>query len=113
MTDALDFHRGLAAVLFDVVNRDDAPEVAYYRGVIERGGEPALDAGCGPGRLLCQYLRAGLDVDGCDISPDMLELCRSAGRVGGARAVAPPPGDGGPRPAAALPDDRLLRHASA
>lgn len=76
MTDAPDFHRGLAAVLFDVVNRDDAPEVAYYRGIIERGGGPALDAGCGPGRLLCQYLRAGLDVEGCDISPDMIELCR-------------------------------------
>ncbi len=76
MTAGEDFHRGLAALLFQVVNRDDAPDVAYYRGIIERSGQPALDAGCGPGRLLCQYLRAGLDVDGCDISPDMVDLCR-------------------------------------
>ena len=76
MTSGSDFHRGLAALLFQVVNRDDAPEVGYYREIIERSGGPALDAGCGPGRLLCQYLRAGLDVDGCDISPDMIDLCR-------------------------------------
>jgi SAM-dependent methyltransferase len=76
VTAGTDFHRGLAALLFQVVNRDDAPDVAYYRGIIERSGQPALDAGCGPGRLLCQYLRAGLDVDGCDISPDMVDLCR-------------------------------------
>jgi SAM-dependent methyltransferase len=31
---------------------------------------------CGAGRLLLPYLRAGLDVDGCDISPDMLAQCR-------------------------------------
>jgi SAM-dependent methyltransferase len=71
-----DFHRGLAAELFDAVTGEDAPEVGYYRALIERSGQPALDAGCGPGRLIRSFLRAGLDVDGSDISPDMLELCR-------------------------------------
>ena len=40
-----------------------------------RFGEPALDVACGTGRLLIPFLRAGLDVDGCDISSDMLALC--------------------------------------
>jgi ubiquinone/menaquinone biosynthesis C-methylase UbiE len=31
---------------------------------------------CGTGRLLLPYLRAGLAVDGCDVSADMIELCR-------------------------------------
>ena len=31
---------------------------------------------CGTGRLLIPYLRDGLDVDGCDISDDMVALCR-------------------------------------
>lgn len=53
----------------------DAPEIAYYQSLIERYGQPALDVGCGTGRLLIPYLRAGFDVDGCDISPDMLEHC--------------------------------------
>jgi|GEM_PF-289957 len=54
----------------------DGPDVAYYRKFIEQDGQPALDVACGTGRLLLPYLRAGLDVDGCDISPDMLAHCR-------------------------------------
>jgi SAM-dependent methyltransferase len=51
-------------------------EIAYYQRLIERYGQPALDVACGTGRLLLPHLRAGLDVDGSDISPDMLALCR-------------------------------------
>ncbi|MBA2643262.1 MAG: class I SAM-dependent methyltransferase [Actinobacteria bacterium] len=54
------------------------PEIAYFRQFIEDDGQPALDVACGTGRLLVPYLRAGLDVDGCDISTDMLALCREA-----------------------------------
>lgn len=53
------------------------PEIDYFRRFVEEG-EPALDVACGTGRLLLPYLRAGLDVDGCDISPDMLGYCREA-----------------------------------
>jgi SAM-dependent methyltransferase len=61
----------------------DGPEIAYYQGLVERYGQPVLDVGCGTGRLLLPFLRAGLDVDGCDISPDMLDHCREkAGREG-------------------------------
>jgi SAM-dependent methyltransferase len=52
------------------------PEIAYFQRLITRYGQPALDVACGTGRLLLPYLRAGLDVDGCDISPDMLALCQ-------------------------------------
>ncbi len=54
----------------------DGPEIAYYQKFIEREGQPALDVACGTGRLLLPYLQAALDVDGCDISPDMLALCQ-------------------------------------
>lgn len=54
----------------------DAPDIAYYQKQIQRFGQPALDVACGTGRLLLPYLRDGLDVDGCDISPDMLAHCR-------------------------------------
>jgi SAM-dependent methyltransferase len=54
----------------------DGPEIAYYQRFIEGGGEPALDVACGTCRLLLPYLRAGLDVDGCDVSADMVALCR-------------------------------------
>lgn len=58
-------------------------EIPYFRRFVEDGGEPALDVACGTGRLLVPYLRAGLDVDGCDVSADMIALCREkAGREG-------------------------------
>lgn len=39
-----------------------------------------LDVGCGTGRLLLPWLADGLDVDGVDISPDMLRECRKRAR---------------------------------
>jgi len=53
----------------------DGPEIEAYRPYVEQG-QPALDAGCGAGRLLVPWRRAGLDVDGCDASRDMLAHCR-------------------------------------
>jgi len=55
---------------------EGGPEIDYFRRFIERDGQPALDVACGTGRLLLPYLRAGLDVDGCDVSADMVALCR-------------------------------------
>jgi SAM-dependent methyltransferase len=63
------------------------PEIAYFQRFIEDDGQPALDAACGTGRLLVPYLRAGLDVDGCDISRDMLALCREAAEREGLAAT--------------------------
>jgi SAM-dependent methyltransferase len=68
------WHYGLIAKWWAEFN-DDGPEIAYFQRFIERDGEPALDVGCGTGRLLLPYLRAGLDVDGCDVSSDMVALC--------------------------------------
>lgn len=69
------WHYGLVAQWWAEFNVD-GPEIAYFQRIIERYGQPALDVACGTGRLLLPYLRAGLDVDGTDISPDMLALCR-------------------------------------
>jgi SAM-dependent methyltransferase len=69
------WHYGLIAKWWAEFNRD-GPEIAYFRRFVEGDGQPALDVGCGTGRLLIPYLRGGLDVDGCDVSPDMIALCR-------------------------------------
>jgi len=70
------WHYGLVAQWWAEFSYE-GQEIAYYQKLIERCGRPALDVACGTGRLLLRYLRAGLDVDGCDISPDMLALCRA------------------------------------
>lgn len=67
-------------------NNTTGPEIAYFQGLIERYGQPALDAGCGTGRLLIPFLRAGLDVDGNDASQDMLDYCALRARREGVAA---------------------------
>ncbi len=69
------WHYGLVARWWAEFSTD-GPEIGYFRKWIADGGQPALDVACGTGRLLLPYLRAGLDVDGCDVSADMIELCR-------------------------------------
>jgi SAM-dependent methyltransferase len=79
------WHYGLVSRWWAEFNLD-GPEIEYFRPFVE-AGQPALDAGCGTGRLLIPYLRAGLDVDGCDVSSDMLALCRERAE----REGLPPP----------------------
>ena len=72
------WHHGLVATWWAEFNDDFRPhEIPYFRRHVERDGQPALDVACGTGRLLLPYLRAGLDVDGCDISADMVQHCRA------------------------------------
>jgi SAM-dependent methyltransferase len=68
------WHFGVVAKWWAEFNTS-GPEIEYVHRFVE-AGEPALDVACGTGRLLIPYLQAGLDVDGCDISQDMIELCR-------------------------------------
>jgi SAM-dependent methyltransferase len=68
------WHYGLVAKWWAEFS-EDGPEIAYFQKFVERG-QPALDVACGTGRLLIPFLRAGLDVDGCDVSADMIARCR-------------------------------------
>ena len=72
------WHYGLVARWWAEFNAPDPDELAFYRSIIEQDGQPALDLACGAGRLLLPLLSAALDIDGCDISPDMLAYCREA-----------------------------------
>jgi SAM-dependent methyltransferase len=66
------WHHGLIADYW-AKNNIAAPEVDAYRPYLR---EPVLDAGCGAGRLLGPWHDEGIDVDGCDASPDMVVHAR-------------------------------------
>jgi SAM-dependent methyltransferase len=71
------WHYGLVARYWaEIDNKANPQELAFFRSAIEEFGQPVLDLGCGAGRLLLEFRKEGLDVDGCDISPDMIEQCR-------------------------------------
>ena len=68
------WHYGLVARWWAEFNVD-TPELELFQPLLD-AGQPALDLACGTGRLLVPLVRAGIDVDGCDVSADMVEQCR-------------------------------------
>jgi SAM-dependent methyltransferase len=44
--------------------------------IIKQYGQPALDIGCGTGRLVIDYQQEGIDTDGIDNSPEMIAICK-------------------------------------
>ncbi len=75
------WHHGVVARWWSLF-RTSGPEIDYFRQFVE-AGQPALDVACGAGRLLVPYAAAGLDVDGCDVSADMVARCaENAAAVG-------------------------------
>jgi len=83
------WHYGLVARWWAEFNQG-GDDVDYFRRAIAASGEPALDAGCGTGRVLIPLLRAGLDVDGCDVSSDMLAWCRKSADAEGLKTTLYP-----------------------
>lgn len=71
-------YRGAMAQFWDLLRGDTSKweDRPFYRQIIAESGQPALDIGCGTGRLLLDYLQQGIDIDGVDNSPEMLMLCR-------------------------------------
>jgi SAM-dependent methyltransferase len=69
---------GMMAQTWDLFRGDTSrwEDRNFYLEIIHESGQPVLDVGCGTGRLLLDYLSQGVDIDGVDISPEMLDLCR-------------------------------------
>lgn len=77
------WHYGLVAREHAEFATEGGPEALYFQTIIETYGQPALDLGCGSGRVLIPLLKAGLEVDGCDYSPDMLAVCEDRAKRNG------------------------------
>jgi ubiquinone/menaquinone biosynthesis C-methylase UbiE len=78
-------YRGLMAASWDLFRGDTRawPDRFFYKEAVDRFGQPVLDVGCGTGRLLLDLLADGIDADGVDNSPEMLELCRRKAAASG------------------------------
>jgi SAM-dependent methyltransferase len=76
---------GLKARAWDALRGDTSEwaDRALYLELIKELGQPVLDVGCGTGRLLLDFLAAGIDIDGVEISPDMLAILKAESEAAG------------------------------
>lgn len=76
---------GLMAQTWDLFRGDTSfwSDRFFFREAVRRYGEPVLDVGCGTGRLLLDFLADGVEIDGVDNSPPMLDLCREKAALQG------------------------------
>jgi len=82
MSDPSDFYTGLIAVLYEPLAGGISDSNRFIE-FVEKYGEPALEICCGTGLPLLDLLAAGLDVEGLDVSKDMLEICEKKARARG------------------------------
>lgn len=67
----------LIADLYDyVMPYRTRPDIDFYVEAARACGGPALEVGCGTGRILIPTARAGVSITGLDLSTDMLQVCR-------------------------------------
>jgi len=70
-------YEGVIAELYDYVGPYRArADITFFVEAAAKSGGPVLEVGCGTGRVLIPTARAGIDVVGLDLSPDMLAVCR-------------------------------------
>lgn len=71
------------AEYYDMVHQGLPGEAEFYVGLAVRAGGPALELGCGTGRIAIPMAMSGVDVTGLDCSSSMLDVCRDKlARVG-------------------------------
>ena len=62
--------------LFDRAFEHFAFDLDFWRDAVREIGAPVLEVGCGTGRVLLSLAREGVDIDGVDLFPAMLERLR-------------------------------------
>lgn len=73
-------YTSLEALLHDAfwAEEGEPAELALLDALLREHPGPSLEIGCGSGRLLLPLLQKGHHVEGLELSPDMLALCRAA-----------------------------------
>jgi len=73
----------LAPALYDLQYSTYGEDLPFWVELARAAGGPVLEVGCGTGRVHLPLLQAGVDVDGFDLQPAMLdELRRKAAALG-------------------------------
>jgi ubiquinone/menaquinone biosynthesis C-methylase UbiE len=69
------YYTDIMAQWYDQLMLDEEKDIEFYLNEVKRSGGPVLELGSGTGRILVELLKDGLQVDGLDVSHDMLSVC--------------------------------------
>lgn len=72
--------------LYDAMYADVSADMPLFVRLAREAGGPVLEVCCGNGRLLVPAAQAGVDIDGLDLSPEMLDGLRAKLAAAGVRA---------------------------
>jgi len=75
--DNRDMYTGLEADTYDELLQDEIEDQPFWEAFLAENEGPCLEVGCGTGRVLLPLLEAGYEVDGLDVSGQMLDICRA------------------------------------
>ncbi len=67
------------AAIYDAMNRE-MPDVAWYLELARQARGPVLELCCGTGRITIPLARAGIPIDGVDMTPSMLDAAKRKAR---------------------------------
>jgi ubiquinone/menaquinone biosynthesis C-methylase UbiE len=88
MTSSKWEYSGLAADTYDLwFGNEPFWDQRFFFERIKANSGAALELACGTGRLLVPFLRDGLDIEGVDASPRMLDICRHKAAATGVKPV--------------------------
>ena len=62
--------------LYDILFNDIRFDLDFYLELAREARGPVLEVACGTGRILVPCLQAGIDIEGLDLYPSMLEVLR-------------------------------------
>ncbi len=68
---------GILADWYDRLLVDEKNDIDYYVPLVTGRGGRALELACGTGRLLVLIRKSGIEIDGVDISSEMLAHCKT------------------------------------
>jgi SAM-dependent methyltransferase len=63
--------------LYAAYTAEYTEDLPFWLNLAKSSGDPVLELGCGPGRVLCELAQAGLNVTGLDHDEDMIKWARA------------------------------------
>jgi ubiquinone/menaquinone biosynthesis C-methylase UbiE len=72
-----DHYTGFWVEWYDALAAGASYNTEIYRDLLKNSEQPILELACGTGRMLVEFLKEGMKIDGVDLSPAMLDQCRA------------------------------------